>query len=212
MKTNVRKYFPAIAVIVIAIVLIGYSYFTKSPVQHQGPPPGGTGTRPPKHDEEGGLGIFKLLGNIAILLGALSYSWFLLKKKLKSPSKGIKTLAKKSYRFHTVFGFVGLILVVIHGGYYLITDFSNRNTLTGIAAVLIMACLAAYGYIFKRSKNQVLKKVHFYLSHIWIIAILIHGGGFVIATAVGLLFLYFVMSYMERKPRKMVPDPHRGNT
>ncbi|WML55212.1 hypothetical protein RCG17_11835 [Neobacillus sp. PS3-12] len=190
MKTNVRKYLPAIGMILIAIVLIGYSYFTKSAAHHPGPPP---------QEEEGG-GIFKLLGNVSILFGGLSFSWFLLKKKLKSPLKLVKIAAKKSYSFHTTFGFIGLILVIIHGGYYLITDFSNRNTFTGIAAFLILACLAAYGYIFKRSKNKVLKKVHYYLSYVWIVAILIHGGGFVIATAAGLLFVYFLTSYFERKP------------
>lgn len=198
MKNNIRKFLPAIGIIVIGILLIGYSYFTKSAMPHQGPSPGGS--RRLKHDDEG-LGIFKLLGNIAILLGALSFSWFLLKKKLKSSAKFIKTLAKKSYSFHTVFGFSGLILVAIHGGYYLITDFSNHNTLTGIAAFLIMACLGAYGYYFKRSKNKVLKKIHYVLSYVWIIAILIHGGGFVIATAAGLLFLFFLLPYIERKPK-----------
>lgn len=190
MKTNVRKYLPAIGMILIAIVLIGYSYFTKSAAHHPGPPP---------QEEEGG-GIFKLLGNVSILFGGLSFSWFLLKKKLKSPLKLVKTAAKKLYSFHTTFGFIGLILVVVHGGYFLITDFSNRNTFTGLAAFLILACLAAYGYIFKRSKNKVLKKVHYYLSYVWIVAILIHGGGFVIATAAGLLFVYFLISYVERKP------------
>lgn len=187
MKTNVGRYLPAIGMILVAIVLIGYSYFTKfaAPL--------------PRHHGEGG-GIFKLLGNVSILFGGLSFSWFLLKKKLKSPLKIVKIAAKKSYSFHTTFGFIGLILVVIHGGYYLITDFSNRNTLTGIAAFLILACLAAYGYIFKRSKNKVLKKVHYYLSYVWILAILIHGGGLVIATGVGLVALYFIITYVERKP------------
>jgi drug/metabolite transporter (DMT)-like permease len=198
MKSNVKKYIPALGIIVVGIVLIAYSYLTKSADHPQGPPPGGA--RPPGHHEEEGGGIFKLLGNGAILLGALSFSWFLLKKKLKSSSNLVKTLAKKSYKFHTVFGFAGLILVVIHGCYYLFTDFSNRNTPTGIAAFLLLACLAAYGYIFNRSKNKVLKKIHYYLSYVWIVAILIHGGGFVIATAVGLLVLYFLLSYLEGKP------------
>ncbi|MCM2533133.1 hypothetical protein NDK43_12920 [Neobacillus pocheonensis] len=205
MKNNVRKYIPAFAIIVIGILLIGYSYFTKSAGTHQGPPP--SGILPNKHEEEG-LGIFKLLGNGAILLGALSFSWFLLKKNLKSSSKLIKTIVKKSYSFHTVFGFVGLILVVIHGGYYLITDFSNHNTLTGIAAFLIMACLAGYGYYFKKSKNKLLKKVHYYLSFVWIIAIFIHGGGFVITTGAGLLLIVFLISYIEKKPKLKLKGTH----
>ncbi len=146
--------------------------------------------------------FFTLLVEGGILLGAASFSWFIFKKKLKNSAKIIKNVGKKVYNLHTYFGWLALILVVLHGGYFLITDPTNRNNYTGIAGFLILVCLAVYGLVTKGSKNKSSKKVHFMLTFIWTAAILIHGGGFVIFAGGLLVGLFLLLSLKVVKQKQ----------
>jgi hypothetical protein len=198
LKKNIREYFPVITTALISIVLIILSNYYHP--AHPHPDPGKfTGRRPERR--EGG-GIFKLLGNGAVLAGALSFSWYLFKKKLKSPFQVIKTAAKKAHSVHTYVGWIALALVAVHGGYYLITDFKNENILTGAAAFLLLLCLAGYGYILKRKKKKTVRSAHFILSIMWIAAILIHGGGFVVACGIGMAVLFVGVTWLERRTKR----------
>jgi hypothetical protein len=175
-----------------------YYYYAPS---HPERPSGGKPAGKPPERREGG-GIFKLLGNISVFVGAFSFLWFLLKKKLKSPFNVIKWTAKKVYKWHTYAGWATLVLVVVHGGYYLIKDFKNTNNLTGSASLLILLFLASYGYMLNKKKKPLLRAYHFTLSLMWIVAILIHGGGLVIGVGVGMAVLYVGLTWFENKQKR----------
>jgi cytochrome b561 len=190
---SLKTFLPAFAAAVAGVALIAM-YYLKVPVVHisllQAIHVKGNDSL----DE-----IFTLLVEGGILLGAASFSWFIFKKKLKESAKFIKTIGKKVYNLHTYFGWAALILVVVHGGYFLITDPTNRNNYTGIAGFLILVCLAVYGLVTKGSKNKSIKKVHFMLTFIWAAAILIHGGSFVLFACGLLVGLYLLLSLKKLK-------------
>jgi hypothetical protein len=196
LKKNIKVNISIIVAGLIALILIALYYYYGP--THPKRPPSGTG-KPPEHREGGG--IFKLLGNISVFVGAFSYLWFLLKKKLKSPFKVIKWTAKKVYNLHTYAGWATLFLVVVHGGYYLIKDFKNTNNLTGTASLLLLLFLAWYGYILNKKKKPAWRAYHFTLSLMWIVAILIHGGGLVIGVGVGMAVLNIVLTWFEKRQK-----------
>ncbi|MCM3568627.1 hypothetical protein [Neobacillus mesonae] len=190
MKVKIKEYTPIIITGVIYFAFI-FLYLFYQPYYHE----------LKGHDHHNGGGIFKLLGNGAILAGTLSFSWYLLKKKLKSPFGLIKIAAKRVHSVHTYAGWTALALVVIHGGYYVITNFKKPDNLTGAAALLLLLFLAGYGFKLKRNtkKKKVLRSTHFILSIMWIAALLIHGGGFVIGCGASLAVLFAGITWLERR-------------
>jgi ABC-type Fe3+ transport system permease subunit len=199
LKQNLKGYIPVIITAFISITLIILFYYHQ-PAHPQHLPGKFSGKRPERH--EGG-GIFKLMGSGAIIVGAFSFSWYLLKKKLKSPFKIIKMTAKKVFSFHTFAGWAALALVAIHGGYYLITDFTNTKNLTGAAAFLLLLCLAVYGYMLNRKKKKVMRSAHFILCIMWIIAAFVHGGSLVIICGVVLAVLFVGITWFEKREKKL---------
>jgi hypothetical protein len=192
MKPNRAIFIPAISVAIVSILLIIYYY---NAAAHGAPanlpsgalPPGGSGTRPRPPEGEG-ADPFKFLGTLAIICGAISFSWFRLKKKLASPSRPIKKLAKIMYAAHTYTGWIALILIVIHGAYYLITKLNDPSIFSGLAAFLLLLALAIYGWLMKRKPNKQMRKMHFLLSNLWLLALLVHAGGnFILVVAVTLM-------------------------
>lgn len=198
---------PAILVAIVSVLLILYSFYTmphghpQMPPSGEMPPSGGS----PRPDEDGGsAGIFKFLGNIAIICGAVSYSWLRFKKTIKSSSQLLKTLGKKIYAAHAFLGWIALILVAIHGGYYLITDFHNQKTETGLAAFLILLTLAIYGWLYKREHNKLMRNMHFLLSNVWFIVLLLHAGGFFIMVAGIMLLLWAIIWIIQLTVKKSI--------
>ncbi|MGJ7912954.1 hypothetical protein [Neobacillus sp. LXY-1] len=198
MKKINKGVIPVVLVALVSIVLIGLFYYYD--FAHLQPTPGKIAGKKPERPQ--GAELFTLFGNGAILAGALSFSWYLLKKKLKSPFKIVKIVAKKAFSFHTYIGWAALALVAVHGGYFLITDFKNTNNLTGAAAFLLLLSLAIYGYVLQRKKKKSIRSAHFILSILWIGALLVHGGGFVIAFGVGLAGLFILVTIFEKKLKK----------
>lgn len=204
MNQNRRVFIPAILVVLISILLLAYSYT----IPHR--PPGNaaavhhaTKFHAGMHPLKGKKGFdFTLLGNIAIACGAISYWWFLFKKKLISPSKSLKNTAKRLYFIHTYTGWIALILIIIHGGYYLITDLHNPKLLTGIIAFLLLLTLAIYGWLYKRVKNKFMRTSHFILGNVWLVALLVHAGGFFITMVVVTLVLWGVIRIVDSSSKK----------
>lgn len=129
---------------------------------------------------KGWKGIMKQLGQISIILATISFGWFVLKKKIGSRSKAIKTAVKTLYSVHVWMGWLVIIAGIIHGLYFILTDFSNRSTWTGIAATILMLGLLVYGFYIRRIKNKFLKVFHRWLSFAWVPVLFLHGGGIVI--------------------------------
>ncbi|KEO84010.1 hypothetical protein [Tumebacillus flagellatus] len=207
-KGRLRIWLPAIVVLVAAAALIVY-YFTHQPQRpnFQGAPgPRTPGQRPPagmRPPMEEGSETFTLLGNIAIAFGALSFWWFLFKKKLGSPNALIKKTGKLLYKAHTFTGYLALILTTVHGGYYLITKFSDVKTKSGLAGFLLLLTLAVYGMLYKRVKNKDMRKTHFVLTNAWLVVLCIHAGGFfffMIVVTVALWALLWLISKRAQKP------------
>jgi hypothetical protein len=193
MKTNKSVFIPAIIVVIAAILLVAYSFFAMNSGTHPAPPEGG---RPPMGGEK--FEPFKTLGTIAIVCGALSFTWLLFKNKLTSSSVPIKKLGKLFYTIHTYTGWAALLIVLVHGTYYLITKLNDKSIYTGIAAFLLLFTLAGYGYLIKRVRNMHMRKVHFLLSFVWIIAIMLHAGGAFITTALITLVIWGFIWLLER--------------
>ncbi|WCK54909.1 hypothetical protein PP175_02525 [Aneurinibacillus sp. Ricciae_BoGa-3] len=205
MSQNRRAFIPVILVTLISVLLIAYFFYTTSnaPRPHQGihPPNGSHGM--PHPDGKKGFD-FTLFGNIAIACGAISYWWFLFKKKLASPSKPLKKVAKRLYSIHTYTGWAALVFIIIHGGYYLITDFHNSKIFTGLAAFLLLLALALYGWLYKRVRNKFMRTSHFILGHIWLVALLIHTGGFFIFMVIVTLALWLIVRWVDLSAKKTV--------
>jgi hypothetical protein len=217
MKKNFRVLIPALLVAATSVALIIYYYLhmparpPRVPGGMQGAPGGGMPPGPGGGKKQGNE-FFTLLGNGAILFGILSFWWFLFKKKLASPLPFVKEVGKKLYVVHTYTGYVALLLVVVHGGYYLLTDISNNNILTGLAGFALLMALAVYGWLYKRSKhgkNKALRQTHFLLSILWLLVLFIHAGGFFVVMVIATVALAVLLWWLERKKQTtLVPEPN----
>jgi D-alanyl-lipoteichoic acid acyltransferase DltB (MBOAT superfamily) len=78
-----------------------------------------------------------------------------------------------------------------------------------MAAFLILACIAAYGYLIKRFKNKSIKQVHFMLTMAWLVTLLIHGGGLVILSCGALLGLFIVLSLLKSEQKEKATKQRR---
>ncbi|MBL0386446.1 hypothetical protein JJB07_07280 [Tumebacillus sp. ITR2] len=205
-KGRLRIWVPAILVILVSAALIAYYYYSiPTRVPGQRPPMGegmGNGQRPPGMHKEEGNEIFTLLGNIAIAFGGLSFWWFLFKKKLGTPNNLIKKTGKLLYKVHTYTGYIALILVTIHGGYYLITKFSDAKVKSGLAGFLLLLALAIYGMLFQRVKNKDMRKTHFVLTNAWLVVLCIHAGGFFFFMICATVVVWGLVWYLSKNAKK----------
>jgi hypothetical protein len=195
MKTNKSAFIPAIIVVLACIGLLIYYLIAMKNGAHPAPPAGGM--RPPGGGKEK-FEPFKLLGTIALVCGAISFSWLRFKKKLTSSALPIKKLGKLLYVIHTYTGWAALIIIAVHGGYYLITKLNDDKIFTGLAAFLLLAALAGYGYMIGKVRNRNIRKVHFLLSFVWIVVLAFHAGGAFITTTVITLLLWGFIWILER--------------
>lgn len=198
-----KVYIPAIIILLFCAALIAYEFYV-SPTgiseDHDKFRPEGD-VLPKDHDfEESSLReMFNWFGTIAIIGGAITYSWVRFKKKLTSSSSFIKKFSKLLFRVHNVIGYVILILGTVHGVYYLITEkLTSKGVLNGIAAFLLLLTVGVYGFLIRRLKNKYTKKVHFWVSNASLIALLIHAGGSFIMPAVGTLAVWGIFELAER--------------
>lgn len=188
---------PAIIVVLACAALIVYEFYV-SPAG--GPRPEG-GFRPDgKHFEKSPLReIFNWFGTMSIIGGAITYSWVLFKKKLKSQSLILKKFSKLLFRVHNVVGYAILVLGIAHGVYYLYTEkLAHKGMLSGIAAFVLLLAVGVYGFLIRRLKNKYTKKVHFWVSNASLFALLIHAGGSFIGPAVGALAVWGIAEIAER--------------
>jgi hypothetical protein len=189
MKQNRSIFAPAIAVAIISILLIAYYFYAASHETNPQPPQGN---------------FFTTLGTFAVISGAISFSWFRFKKKLKSPSLFIKKLAKIFYVAHTYAGWIALVLIGVHGGYFLITRLNDSNILSGLAAFFLNLTLAIYGWFIKRKPNKFMRKTHFLLSILWLLVLIVHAGGTFIAIAIITLMVWGIIWIVEKRAKPSV--------
>lgn len=195
MKSKRIVFIPAVVIALAAIALTVYSLYIMTIGHHPKPTVGGF--RPPRRNENASE-LFKTMGTIALMCGAASFSWLYFKKKLKSPLTPVKKLGKLVYSVHTYTGWIALVLVAAHGGYFLVTKLRDGKVYSGLAALLILCAMAVYGWLLKRTRSKQMRKTHFLLSCLWLPILLLHAGGSFLLTAAGTLGLWVFIWNAER--------------
>ncbi|MFK4302101.1 hypothetical protein ABH892_002205 [Paenibacillus sp. RC254] len=219
MKTKKTVWIPAIIAVTAAALLVIYYYYMSS-VSGGGPgprppeggvsnlPTGPVGRRP--GGEGGGNGeIFKTLGTISVFLGAAAFSWFWFKKKLRSPSIWVRKAGKLLHSLHKLLGWATLILIAVHGIYFLITKLQDHKTYTGLAGFAILLAIAGYGFFINKVRNKWMRTVHRLLGLLWVPVLLLHAGGSAIMAVIASLavgVLVWVLERMAGKTTKPVPE------
>lgn len=138
--------------------------------------------------------VLKWIGKLAVVSGALSLSWYLMKRKRASKIKPVRKVAHLFYRYHLYAGFGALVLVLVHGAFFLVYERLEDDTVTGLIAFLLLVALAIYGLIVNRTRLANHRKAHFALAVVWAMATVIHAGDaiplflFVTGASYGLLW------------------------
>ncbi|WP_219837337.1 hypothetical protein [Paenibacillus sp. R14(2021)] len=208
MSKNKKVWIPALVAIAAALVLVVYYYYTK--FSHPGgqphPRPQGEGQgrlhegaqRPPRGEDEGYGGYFSTLGTIALYVGAAGFSWFWFKKKLKSPSPLVRKAGRLLHAVHKLMGWFTLLLVAVHGTYYLFTKLHDDNIFSGLASFAILLTLVGYGYFINKVRNKWMRAVHRTLGILWVPVLLLHAGGSAIIAVLASLAVGGLVWFFER--------------
>ncbi|EHS54780.1 hypothetical protein P4H71_15580 [Paenibacillus kribbensis] len=219
MKTKKTVWIPAMIAVAVAALLVLYYYYMSS-VSGGGPgprpPEGGVGNvpagqmgRPPGGGRHGGNGeIFKTLGTISVFVGAAAFSWFWFKKKLRSPSMLVRKAGKLLHAMHKLLGWATLILVAVHGVYFLVTKLQDSKTYTGLACFAILLAIAGYGFFINKVRNKWMRTVHRSLGLLWVPVLLLHAGSSVIMAVIASIavgVLVWMLEKMAGKTPKPVP-------
>ncbi|WP_433945477.1 hypothetical protein [Paenibacillus sp. SN-8-1] len=211
MNKSRKVFIPAILLTLAALALILYGQFGiqeqmqpgmdrnqpgQGTVTGQGP---GSGLRPERGErEEGPEGIFKTLGTIAVFSAAASYAWVILKNKRRSASMLVRKGVKLFYAVHTYTGYLAMVLIAVHGVYYLIKGMHQDSILTGIAAFTLLIATGVYGFLIKRVRNKYMRAVHLGLGSAFLAAGLVHAGGSAILAVLCVIGLWILIRILER--------------
>ncbi|WP_317983772.1 hypothetical protein [Paenibacillus spiritus] len=181
MSSSRRIWIPGmIAGLIAAVLLI-------AGVLHPGAGPAGGVRLPHPHGGEGSEEWFKRMGTAVPFLGAASFSWFWVRRKRKSPSAPVRQGARLLSKLHPFLGWAALALIAVHGTYFLLNKPGDSHIYSGLAALVLLAALAAYGVIIRKVRNKWTRSVHRSLALLWVPALLLHAGGSaVLAVAVTL--------------------------
>lgn len=146
--------------------------------------------------------VFKWVGKLAVISGALSLSWYLMKRKRVSKIPPVRKTANLFYRLHTYTGWVALALVIAHGAYFLVVEKFEDDTISGLLAFGLLLTLAIYGILLNRHRLPRYRRVHFILALVWVVATVIHAGDAIplLVVVVGLSYGY--LWWLERKALK----------
>lgn len=211
MNKSRKVFIPAILLTLAALILILYGQFG---IQKQLPPDreanysgqgtvtgqdSGTGSRPERGErEEGPEEIFTTLGTIAVFSAAASYAWVTLKNKRRSASMIVRRGVKLFYAVHTYTGYLALLLIAIHGVYFLIQGTKQDSILTGLAAFALLLTTGIYGFLIKRVRNKYMRTVHLGLGSAFLAAGLVHAGGSAILAVLCVIGLWVLVRILER--------------
>lgn len=208
MKNKKTAWIPAIIAIAAALALIAYFIFARS--AQEGGPGGGRGGMPPdglrRPPGEGGAreagDWMTTLGTIAVFLGAASFSWFWFKKKMRSASSIVRAVGKLLFKAHRWLGWAALILIAIHGIYFLLTKSHDSKIYTGLASAAILLALAGYGLFIRKVRNKAVRIAHRSLGVVWAPVLLLHAGGSAIMAILACLAAGGLVWVLERMAQR----------
>ncbi|AHM68620.1 hypothetical protein LK13_12360 [Paenibacillus polymyxa] len=221
MKTKTKKtvWIPAIIAVTVAALLVIYYYYMSS-VSGGKPgmrPPGGGNVPGHMGGSPGGKGgggngeIFNTLGTISVFLGAASFCWFWFKKKLRSPSMLVQKAGKLFHSLHKLLGWATLILIAVHGVYFLIIKFQDHKTYSGLAAFAIILAISGYGFYINKVRNKWMRTIHRILGLLWVPVLLLHVGGTAIMAVIATLAVGGLVWTIDRMAEKTM-KPVAGDT
>jgi hypothetical protein len=146
--------------------------------------------------------IFAWIGKLAVVMGALSLSWYFMKRKRVSKIKSVRRLSNLFYSLHNFTGWGALFFIIAHGTYFLWNEWPEIETLTGLLAFTTLITLIIYGVKLDRQLKPRTRRIHFILAFIWVGVTIIHA-----TDAIPLLILVVGSSYLliwllERKHAK----------
>lgn len=134
---------------------------------------------------------FSLLGQIAVWMFAFSSLWYGV-KRIKKKSPLFRNIARRIYQYHHWGGYIAVVLIVIHGTFFLLNDIENDNVKTGISAFILLITLAIYGLWLQKAPQPILRVYHRILGLLAAIIIAIHAGGIFFAALAGVLAIWLV--------------------
>ncbi|MDN4078824.1 hypothetical protein QYF52_12835 [Paenibacillus polymyxa] len=220
MKTKTKKtvWIPAIIAVTVAALLLIYYYYMSSVSGGKpgmrpqgGNVPGHMGGRPSGKGSGGNGEIFNTLGTISVFLGAATFCWFWFKKKLRSPSMLVRKAGKLFHSLHKLLGWATLILIAIHGVYFLITKFQDHKTFSGLAAFAIILAISGYGFYINKVRNKWMRTIHRILGLLWVPVLLLHAGGSAIMAVIATLAIGGLVWILERTEGRLT-KPVPGDT
>jgi Na+/melibiose symporter-like transporter len=112
---------------------------------------------------------------LAVAVGALSLAWYLMKRKLKSTNPKVRKLAKYFFNWHTWAGWIAFAIILAHGVYFVLTEFGEDDTITGIIAFAFMVSLIIVGLFLQAKRSKTKRMTHFVLAIVWCVATVIHA-------------------------------------
>ncbi|WP_256757860.1 hypothetical protein [Cohnella sp. WQ 127256] len=180
---------PAQLVAIVSLFLILYSIFGLTQ-ENLG------GARP--RVEQGGEELFKTLGTLSVFITAVSYAWYHLKKKRKSPSPLVRLIVKWFDKLHKYTGYSAILLIATHGIYFLTQAVVKKETYTGIAAFSLLLSAGIYGFLIKRLPKKNMRKVHFMLATAFALVAIIHAGGSAIMAILCTIVFWGITELIER--------------
>jgi hypothetical protein len=147
--------------------------------------------------------IFAWVGKLAVIMGALSMSWYFVKRKRVSKIDSVRKFANFLYSLHKVTGFGALFLIIAHGTYFFWNEWPELETITGLLAFVMLITLVIYGIRLNRQLLPRTRRIHYILALIWIVVTIIHA-----TDAIPLLVVVIGLSYgyiwlIERKQAKI---------
>jgi hypothetical protein len=146
--------------------------------------------------------IFAWLGKLGVMLGALSLSWFMMKRKRVSNVMSVRKTANLFYRMHKATGWSALVLVVIHGAYFIFFKWLETDTITGLLALMMLIMVTIYGVLLSRRRLPRARCIHFGLSLIWVLLTIIHAVDAIPFLLVVIGLSYGFIWWLERRVAK----------
>lgn len=153
---------------------------------------------PTGREGEGSGEMFKTLGTLSVFLGAAAFCWFWFRRKLKSPSPLVRKGGRLARSLHKPLGWAAVLLIAVHGGYFLVTKLQDHKIYSGLSAFAILLALAGYGFFINRIRNRWMRTVHRVLALSWIPLLLLHAGGSAIAAFLGCLVVGGAVWHLDK--------------
>jgi hypothetical protein len=154
-----------------------------------------------RNDEEEGPyeEAFKWIGKLAVVLGALSLSWYLMKRKRVSKNMQVRKVANVFYRLHTYTGWGALVLVIAHGVYFVVYNWLEDDTITGLLAFILLTALGIYGVLLSRRRVPRYRRIHFGLALLWLILTVVHADDAIPLLVIVVGSSYGLIFWLERR-------------